>query len=1183
MKFKKIGKIATLAVTVGVAGAVGFGAAIPQNASVYADSYTSVASAGQKLQLKQLKTQFKASDIQTDDQNKQYVVLTTPLVSEGDLNVTAKNSAGKDVTVTKVSDEWRLYLSNDKGDYSVTYSVVSGGYTTESKNVTVSIEAKTPGFVFEDNAAQIIPSKINPGRTFAVPYPSIIDKDVEGDEIVYMVANVAGQDIELTSKNIAAIKNKANFDTIGLTLKLKNSNNVDVSASCLSYDATTGLFNVNLPNDAITGKWTLTYTYSGANTFAEKKVYQFQVLASQYFNPSDINLKISGFKDSKSIPSSMELNVEAQFPYLNIINKEDSSTVETYQILSLTCSPKDGSAAQSWNSRDNPELFKNFKFKPTIAGDYSVSYTVYDAYGNTLSHTYSTIGDVKKGTTNTTVYLVKEYSVDDVEDLTYDDMDDAFYGDAPVLEKADFMIPTKVKTDADNGVTLPAIFAVDLTDNYSTLKFYRRVTAPNGTSVTYSIYESEASGRKVDPQDTISYKFATAGTYTIRYYVIDSAGSSVYYENQSVIVEDDYEDVGTPSVEFTGCPSSIIAGNTFTFEVDAHDYKDAEKTIIEDASLELIVEYKIGSADFKKIYPNSEGKYEIEVPADTAAAEVVTIRATAKDDFDQSDVEEKEVIVKSYAGDVTPPTITSDFNFDIEASDPCWSGTVSGGVLTLDSKQKGDFVTLPSITFNDADSDNLSVTAYVEHIGSGNIIKTYSGMSGSAHDVTLGGLDSESFQLAQAGDYRVNYVATDANNNILLYSFQFNVVSNTPPTIYGVGSISTEAEYGDVIDIVSGITVYDNDTAQTGYATKFLSAAEYADIDTTLAAAAPETLLVYVEGAYTPKQADENKIIAGSGTITLHYWAKNAVGTVSANEQVQTIAAKDTKAPTFYVDETKMDATHDFVSGAADLTNYVFIADMEALKDTGVGVDLSSKSITAKYSDTSSEITVKTDILSLDLNLFDGETTEEKEANRQWYADNYYGYVVATKNGTISITYSLSDKAGNAAALKTIDIACGDITAPSISINDVPFETSYSIGGTLSIDRTKIVVSDDKSAELTYNDVTIKVTCDGATVEKTNSSSSDPTYTYSLSKAGSYVITFTVSDEAGNQASTTKEFTISATPESPAVSTTVWGTILIIAALLVLGGVIYFFVKPAKGKGSKRKAEKKEPEDKIEV
>lgn len=1196
MKFKKIGKIATLAVTFGVAGAVGFGSVAPFNNSlVYAaTSYSAVSSVGDQISLTNVKRQYSTEDIKTDEAtNKGYILLATPTVlGSSTISVSATNSSGKTVTVTEGADGWRLYLSNDKGVYYVNYKATNAsGVVTASQNMTVAVDSIAPSFVWESNTKQIIPSKINQGKSFNIPFPSLTDD--EGEYLKY--DDGSGVDKDLTADFIASLKDETKFNSIGLKISLKNANNANVTSDCLSYDATTGLYKLTLPNDAKVGKWTLTYVYSASNSYTITKTFQFQVVSTTYFNPEEnVALKFSGFKDSKSIPTSMELNVASEFPYANIVNTKDgNASIDVYQVLKLTCKYGDGATQQTttYTTEQNPEMFDGFKFTPTVAGDYTVEYIVYDAYGNQLSHMFDTIMGVKKGTTGTKVYVVEEYTenLDAVKALKSDDLEDAFYGDSPVLVKADYMVPTKVKTGTI--VTLPAIYAIDLTDGFDSLTFSRVITnKTTGSTVTYNLSQSSEE-RKVAPNKTINYEFSTAGEYSIRYQVKDSASgtSTVYYDTFTVMVEDDFEDTTNPTADFVGLSKTIIAGNSFTFSLDVNDLKSGSTTEYDDTNLKQIVTYSIGTAvENKTIYPNEDGVYTIEVPEGTANDTEVTILLTVTDDAGNVGTKTGTVIVKNYSTDTTAPIVATDFDFEVDDENSCWHGSsLDGTTLTLVTKQKGDYVTLPRITFSDADSNNLVVSAFVENVPTGNLTKTFSGMSGSLNAVTMGGADSEKFQLPYAGKYRVTYVATDANNNVRLYSFEFEAISNTPASIYGVGNISSNVEYGDEIDVVSGITIYDNDTIQTGYSTKFLNASEYANIENTLTLAANNTLLVYIDGAYTPKQADENKIVAGNGSITIYYWAKNSAGLWSSAPQVQTISATDSTAPTFYVDESKMETVHDYdktANASSSLVNYVFIADMESLNDSGIGVDLSSKQIVAKYSDTSTELKIGK-IEDIDVALFDGENDAEKEANKQWYVDNYMGYVVATKNGTINITYSLSDKNGNAAQTKTVAIACGDITPPTISISDVPFATNYKINDTLTIDLTKTSVSDDSDEEdssVDYNDVTVVVTCDGTTVSK-HSSSTDTNLVYSISKAGNYVVTFTVTDKAGNQTSTTKEFTVNANTVAPTVSTTVWGTILIILALLVLGGVIYFFVKPSKSKGAKKKEEKKEPEKKIEV
>ena len=89
-------------------------------------------------------------------------------------------------------------------------------------------------------------------------------------------------------------------------------------------------------------------------------------------------------------------------------------------------------------------------------------------------------------------------------------------------------------------------------------------------------------------------------------------------------------------------------------------------------------------------------------------------------------------------------------------------------------------------------------------------------------------------------------------------------------------------------------------------------------------------------------------------------------------------------------------------------------------------------------------------------------------------------------------------------------------------------------------------------------------------------------YDFKIEKAGSYVLTFRITDDAGNTTTRTLEFTVSEPSSAPVISTAVWGTVLIIVSLLILGGVIYFFIKPSKTKvkDTKTKSTKNEEKDK---
>ena len=1180
MKFKNFGKIGCFAVVMAVAGS--FGLANANNTSLVYAASSVTKNIGDQLQLTNVKTNYKAEDIKTnttpgDYEGQKYVVLPTPSVNTSALTVTATNSSGKSVDVELVNDnEYRLYLSGDKGVYYVTYTLTSTNGVETSREIQISIDAVVPSFDWNDeNVENIIPEKINPGKTIVLPYPSILDQN--GDYVTY-------EGNELTADYLANIKNESTIKAIGLTLKLVDANKNTVEPV---YNAETGYYEIKLASDAKTGKWTLSYVYEQENSYTIKKTYNFQVVSTEYFNPEeDVSLKIQGFKDNVSIPTSMELNVESPFPYATIVNTKDGNAeISVYTILKITCTPADGSAQVSWNSHDNPELFKEFKFKPTIEGNYQVEYTFKSFYGKEISHNYGTIYNVRKGTTGTTVYVVEGYSdnIDSVKDITSETVDEAFYGDNPILVDATYKVPTKVK--AGQEVELPAIFAVDLTDNFEKLAFTRTITnKTTGVSNSYSLTQPDAS-RQIGPEETIKYTFEKAGEYSVRYSVKDSTtyNSSVYLDTFTVVVEEDFEDTTAPVVDFNGLPKTITAGKDITFTIDASDYKADSSTEYDDTNLKLVVTYQFDSENPVTIYPDTNGEYKIEVPAD-ASYNTVSVNAVATDDSGNETPKNATIIINNYSGDTFAPEINVDgFDFEIGTEGSPWK-TVSDDATTLADFEKGDTITLPKVTFSDNSSD-LVVTAYVEHVSTGNVLKTFFGMSGSGTTVSMGGIGSESFQLQYSGLYRVTYVATDVNNNIAINSFEFNAISNTPPSIYGVGNISTSAEYGDEIDIVSGITIYDGDTIQTDYNIKYLSASEYANIETILSdESSKSTLFIYVEGACEPMPG--NIIKATDGTITLRYWSVNANGKYTLTPQVQTISAEDTTAPTFYINENLIEETHEYDSEAEDLTNYVFIPNFENLSDTGSGVDLNSKKVVVKYSDSTTELTIKSiDDISDELFTESGYTQDDIDSIK----NNYLGYVVATKNGTMNITYTVSDKAGNTSAEKVIAIACGDITPPTLSVDNVKLESSYNVGSTLSIDMEALKVSDDSDTEessISYKNVVVTVTCDGKTISKDSSSTVDM-FNYKIENAGNYIITFTVSDSSGNSRSETLEFTVNQETNSPVISTTVWGTVVIILSLLVLGGVIYMFVKPTKGnkngpKGGQR-TEKKEQDSKIQV
>ena len=1168
MKFKNFGKIACMGVVMAVAGTFGLSGVDAKTTSVLAKTASST-NMGETISIQSYKTNYTVDDIKVNNtdgspyKGNKYVVLPDATTSGGTVSVTATNSVGKKADVYQLDGHNCLDLSSDKGVYYITYSVTTNGVTTATKELRIAIDTIVPTYDWDQNTKQIIPAKVNAGSTIVFPYPSIIDESAESEdgETVYVKHN--GND--LTDDYFATLDDAATKDA-GLTVVLTDPQKGEITLTKNGTDANAGkgYYSVNITDDFSTGKYTLTYTYSSENAYTIKKTYTFEVVTKEYFDQvEDVTLKISAL--SSAMPTSMELNVETQLPYPTVTNTETNEEVSVYTVITVTCTPSDGGEVVSWNSEDNPELFEDFKFKPTIAGNYNISYTVRDFAGNTASAEYRTIRNVKKGTTGSEVYVVESYTtnLEAIKGLTSEEVDDAFKNGT--LVAADYAIPTKIATGTQ--VTFPAIYGIDLTDSFDDLTFSRIITnRTTGTSYTYSATSTDNT-RKVDPDQSFTFTFEEAGTYTVRYQMRDSTStnSTIYYDPFTITVEDNYEDTKAPEVTLLNVANNVTAGSETSFSVRAIDYENDEDDTIADANLKIVVQYQFSDGDLTTLFADDEGNYTIKIPETQTGS--ITVKATATDDANQSFTATKTIQIKNYSSDTSAPTISADFDFGED-----WF-TDGGSGSDFKVFTKGDEVTLPTVTFSDG-SDNLVVTAYVDHVETGSNLAVFNGLSGTGSTVSFGG---EKINLTNAGTYVVTYIAQDPAGNMAVKSFQFTASTNAAPTISGLGNINGTAEWGDEIDLVSPITVY-NDTDVVNYDIVYVPNST-TDIATFLRDEVQNgSLVIQVTGNYIA--LPDNKIQAREGTITVNYWAKSENGLYNENPQTKTITAEDTTAPTFYVDESLLPDTMEFNSEAdneTDKSNWIYIPSIENVVDNGSGVDFDSLSIIAQYSSSTQNLEIH------DIPADDAEHA------------GYYGYIIATKNGTINITYSISDRRQNISEETVLSIAVGDVTPPEMSLDDLNIENSYNIGDILSIKLGDIKVTDDSDVQddpstdedesennVESEKITVTLTCDGSTVSKADSSIDKVQYDFKIEKAGSYVLTFRITDDAGNTTTRTLEFTVSEPSSAPVISTAVWGTVLIIVSLLILGGVIYFFIKPSKTKvkDTKTKSTKNEEKDK---
>ena len=283
------------------------------------------------------------------------------------------------------------------------------------------------------------------------------------------------------------------------------------------------------------------------------------------------------------------------------------------------------------------------------------------------------------------------------------------------------------------------------------------------------------------------------------------------------------------------------------------------------------------------------------------------------------------------------------------------------------------------------------------------------------------------------------------------------------------------------------------------------------------------------------------EIITLDDDISVRAWAAKAAGAGIICDYAQNGSAKvtfssaDTVLPTFTIENEALDNTNYEWDSAQ--TNTYTLPWFKSIADNGSGVDESTMKITLTYQ---------------------GDSEKFKEITSS--ADLTF---TATKQGKVNAVYSVSDNTGNVSE-RTFVLNIGDVTPPEIILEDdaVTAPEKAVKDGTLVIDLSKIDIEETESS-LDADDLTIVITRDGENIEY---EVKDNTITIDASIAGKYVVTFDVKDAAHNQAQqVVKTFTVaSAASNTGASSSTVWGTVLIVVSLIVLGLVIFFFVKPSK-------------------
>lgn len=422
-------------------------------------------------------------------------------------------------------------------------------------------------------------------------------------------------------------------------------------------------------------------------------------------------------------------------------------------------------------------------------------------------------------------------------------------------------------------------------------------------------------------------------------------------------------------------------------------------------------------------------------------------------------------------------------------------------------------ITLPTMTFTDDKVDYLSVVVKV-YDKDGNSIA----VSGKKLEKVTNGLkvSGAKFKASKSGEYRVSYVVTDIAGNTFLYTFKTNEVRATvaPTIIKPIFDESVQTlELGETLTLpIPSVKNGDG---------KEINNPDYT-VDVVSAEGEYEAIIL---GKFRPLT---------TGKFVIQYTVRD--GSLETKSALYTIDVVNTLAPTISNEFKEYEKLEKGASYDIPRVN---------VSTNGVNdVDWSKSKIEVLYNGS----VYKT--LELD------KTYESVEAENEAY--NY----TFRRDGTYTIKYTVVDTVGNTAT-KSFQVKVGDTEKPTLELDSSIDFSDRKTGSTLVIDPAKITVRDNVDADINiFDDLKIEVRGpSGDTISnKYANSTRIEGFEYELSEAGTYTVKFTLTDEAGNITNIERSFVVVAEGADKEFPTEVVGIILLVLAILILGGVVAYFI-----------------------
>ncbi len=846
------------------------------------------------------------------------------------------------------------------------------------------------------------------------------------------------------------------------------------------------------------GIYVVQYRYQGLNGLYVNKSFTFEANANYDKNDITYDFDLSG-----SVPTSANQGEEVVLPSAIVRDSSnDNKLIDVYVEVTVEW-------VDETNEANNVDItvYDNYKFIPTIAttssSSYRVTYNYYDFFnsyevGNPINEDpYTYLIETVIDSKGPTPYAVANYDVADLATLTD--------------ENISYDIPSKI--GLDEAFVIPAIYGEDLVSDYENITFSRILIDPDGNQTTLETY-NEGS---YDAGQSIPFTFVAGdedfgktGDWTVRYSATDEAGRKSTTSYKITVGEGvEFVDSYAPRILTDGSDIPVAAetGDVIEFvKPTAIDYVAEFDTNTFDTNVKVVVEYYAESTPGTKIaiLPTEDEDDNENLLSFVAPSENVTILITATDDSNNIATLEKDITVLDVVADVAAPTL-AEISVD------------------LNDVNQGDTADLFDLDFVDVNYDYLSVTVEVLDEAGNQVSVNYPAIAynevGTKVSVTGG-----SFDVTLAGFYTITYTAEDASGNFVAKSYLVKALDTEAPSM-AIERYSIDAELNETIYLPTP-TVTDNGVE-----------VDNPNVTITFVANGSDRIL-----SYNYKSATKEFTPLEEGAYAYTYTAVDTELNETTSATI-TINVTDGTDPELNIDQS-----------------VITFPETAALVYDEVEEDYEDIAIPTFYPNDSNN-TVES--YSIEVEDADGESIlllENIEVIDDLIAsgENVHRFI-PNSDGVYTVTYTATDAAGNTTS-ETLSIKVGDTVKPTIVIaNEDALKIDKYVGDELVITLDDLTVSDNKDATLTTEDVEIEVYVDGIKLE----SVIEDGYKYDLEDVSDDAyIQYTITDTAGNITVEKVYFNVNAeVDDAEIISTEVWGIILIIASILVLAGVVVYFIR----------------------